>query len=346
MQINWPYKFSLIGCFALICLSLGSITSATSIVLNIYSWAGHLPDTVVKQFEEITNIRVNITYYANNEMLYAKLKTDPSAKYDLILPSNYLLPKLMQQNMLQKLDVNKLRHWDAAHANKLVNHDYALPLLWSSTGIIVNTKYHNFGNSLSWQELWKQTYNNQLLLLDDAREVFSMALFTLGYSPNTTNAEELQAALHKLQALLPNVKLFNSEALPAIYIDEDITIGMIWSGEAYLAQKANPALKFYYPTEGFVTAIDCIAIPQGAPHVDAAYQFIDFVLRADVAAEIARQTGFATPNLAVKQQLPAELRHHPIMFPTPALLTRQQLQLDIGKHINLLEEYFALLKMT
>jgi spermidine/putrescine transport system substrate-binding protein len=141
------------------------------------------------------------------------------------------------------------------------------------------------------------------------------------------------------------VKLFNDEAVQNIYIDEDAQLEMGWSGDIFLANQENPAVQYVYPQEGFVIALDNLAIPQGAKHVDNAYKFINFLLRPDIAARISQEIGYGTPNKAALKFLPKDIRNNSIVYPDKQTMQRAQFQTDVGDAVDVYEKYLELLKM-
>lgn len=345
--MKWNKVSALLVLF-LLCLS--GLVSAEEKILNLYGWAGYLPESVIRQFEAETGIRINYSTYVNNEALYAKLKANPDAGYDVIIPSSYFISRMQKHGLIQKIDSSKLKHYkniDPAFFNK--EHDpkneYSVPYLWNGTGIVINTRYLSPNSINSWAELWLPRYQDQLLILDDTRESFSIALMTLGYSVNDKDPTHIKAAFEKLKALMPNIKLFNLEAQRSIYLDEDIAIGMGWNGDIFLAKQDNPNLQYIYPKEGFVITLDTLAIPTGAKHVENAYRFIDFVLRPDIAKEITLDSGFSTPNMAAKKLLPVSVRTDPILYPDAEILKTAQFQADVDEAAPLYEKYFERLKL-
>lgn len=338
---------------AALCLSTPLFVTATvsDNTLNVYNWSEYLPDDVLNDFQKETGIHVNYSTYDSNETLYAKLKANPQAGYDIVVPSTYFIDRMIREKMLTPLNKSKLTYFKNLNPillNKSFdpgNH-YSVPYLSSATGIVYNDQYYTQGSVTRWSDLWQERYRDKLLILDDVREVFSMALLRLGYSPNTTDPQQIHNAYETLVDLLPNIKLFNDEAVKAIYIDEDATIGMAWSGDIFLAQQDNPHIQFVYPLEGFIIALDSLAIPRYAPHIDNAYRFIDFVLRADIAARISQATGYMSPNAAAVARLPAEVRNNPVIYPNQQTLKRGFFQSDVGEASPLYEKYLERLKIS
>ncbi|OGO93594.1 MAG: spermidine/putrescine ABC transporter substrate-binding protein [Coxiella sp. RIFCSPHIGHO2_12_FULL_42_15] len=336
--------------FILIVLLLPFPLFAAKKVLNIYNWANYMPHAVIHQFEKETGIHINYSEYDSNEMLYAKLKTNPTLGYDIIVPSSYYVRRMANEGMLRPLDKVSLPNLKNLNP-VLLNRDYdpgnqySLPYTWGATGIVVNDQYFNPQHFHHWGDLWKKKYRDQLLMLDDMREVFSMALILLGYSINDTDPAHIKEAYEKLRVLLPNIKLFNSDAEENIYVDEDATLGLGWNGEIFQAYKENPHLHFIYPEPHFVLWIDCVAIPKYAPHFQDAERFINFINRPDIAAKIAIYNGFSSPNLAAIHLQPKEMQDSPVLNPSNQILKNAVMENDLGPANTTYEKYWELLKL-
>lgn len=328
-----------------------NLSLAQQKILNIYIWGNYLPNEVIQQFTKETKIRVNIAEYDNNETMFAKLKASPQTGYDLVVPSSYYVERMAKQKMLQPLDKTKIPNISNLDPTLLKKHfdpnnDFSLPYLWGTTGIVVNTSYFPHANITKWEDLWQPQYNNQLMLLDDMREVFSIALLTLGYSINDTDPQHIKQAYLKLKALKNNVRLFNIDAVPNIYIDEDATIGMIWSGDCKLAQQENANLQYIYPQEGFAVWVDSIAIVRNAPHADNAHAFINFILRPEIAKAISLATGHSTPNTDARKLLPLEIQNNPVAYPDSKILSKGMFQEDISDNVlRIYNNYWEMLKI-
>ncbi len=331
-------------------MGMSGVHATGNKVVNVYTWSGYIPDSVIQKFEEETGIRVNYSTYVNNEVLYAKLKANPDSDYDVIMPSSYFADRMIKQGILQKIDYQQLvnaKQLDSIFPNPTFDpkNEYSVPYLWTSTGIVVNAKYYEVNQITKWLDLWDPQYRDKLLVLDDAREDFSMALLTLGYSVNDENEQHIRAAFERLKSLMRNIKIFNSDTQHSIYLDEDITLGMGWNGDIYLAARENPALKFVYPEEGFIVSIDGFAIPKSAKHVENAHRFIDFVLQESIAKKICLETGFSTVNRNVISSLPEAIRNNPISYPDAETMKRAAFQADVGKAVPIYEKYFERLKL-
>lgn len=320
-------------------------------VVNLYAWGGEIPKKVIQQFENETGIHVNFSTYDSNETMYAKLRSSPKAIYDVVLPSAYYVERMHKQGMLTKLQHGKLpniQNLDPRFTHSEYDHgnQYSMPLIWGATGIFYNQNWVKHPPK-TWQALWETRWRGQLMLLDDSREVFALALMSLNYSPNDTNPKHIQAAFKKLRALIPNIKLFSSEGIQAVIIDEDAIAGSAWNGDAFKAHAENKQVKFVYPDDGFVIWIDCLAMPINPPHPEEAYQLINYLLKAETAAKIALKEGHAITNRAGINLLPDEIRNNVMVYPTDKVMQRSYVQRDVGEEtIALYNHYWQALKLA
>lgn len=321
-------------------------------IVNVYAWSGEVSDDLIKQFEKETGIKVNFSTYQSNEVMFAKLRTSAGASYDVVLPSSYFIDRMRKLNMLAELDTAKipnLKNLDTEfqHTHYDPTGKYSVPFLWGVTGIFVNSKYINPKSIRTWQDLWDPKYDDQLLMLDDTRELFSMALISLGYSPDETNPAHIKQAFDKLTLLMKNVKVFSSETVISILIDEDALLGMAWNGDAYKASRDNKNIQFIFPQDGFLMWIDNFAVPKGAPHKDAAYAFINFMLRPESGRDTALTMNYPITNKAGQKLLPPEIRDNPIIYPPASVMKRAIQQRDLNEATQeLYEKYWEALKMS
>ncbi len=338
------------ACFTGLFVS-SSLFAANDNILNLYTWSGVIPDFIIQQFEKETRIKVNFSTYDSNEVMYAKLKAAGDAGYDIVEPSSYYIDRMRRQGMLEKLDKTKLSHFkneDPQFLNQSYDphNQFSVPFIWGVTGLFVSTSEYPAHSISRWSDMWDKKYKDQLMLLDDSREVFGMALISLGYSINDSNPDHINQAYQKLKLLSPNIKVYKSDGVITILIDEDADIGMVWNGDLYKAQRDNPHLQFVYPKDGFVIWVDNFAIPKNAPHRENAYKFLNFMLRADIAKTVSLNNDYPTPNLAAKKLLPREVRENPTIYPSHEILRRGQFQTDISDAaLELYERYWEKLKM-
>jgi len=317
--------------------------------VNVYAWAGEIPRDVIQAFEKETGITVNFSTYDSNETMYAKLKSSNNI-YDVILPSGYFVERMKNQGMLTKLD-----HRSLSNLKNIIpqfsksgfdpGNQYSVPLIWGVTGIFYNQSWIK-KPATRWSHFWNKRWRNQLMLLDDTREVFAIALLSLGLNPNNQNPSHIKAAYEKLLKLVPNIKLFASDSVQAIMIDEDASIGSAWNGDAFKANQENSSIQFNFPSDGFVIWVDCLAIPKNPPHLREAYQFVNYLLKAESAKQIALKEGHAIANQAGKELLPSSIKNNPMIYPSDNILKNGYFQRDVGeKALALYNEYWQRLKL-
>ena len=316
----------------------------------VYNWSEYIPEDMLEQFTEETGIEVVYSTYESNEVMYSKLQLQNNRGYDVVFPSTYYVSKMAKEGRLLALDHAKLPHMknlDPAILDKDYDpgNRFSLPYFWGSTGIGVNADDIDPTTIHSWEQLWDPKYESSLLLTDDVRDVFHVALSINGHSPNTTDPAEIEQAYEKLKSLMPNVLVFNSDAPREPFLAGDVSLGMIWNGEVIMAREEDEAIRYIYPDEGAVFWVDSFVIPAGAENIDEAHAFIDFMLRPEVAAACVEYVGYATPNKAALELLDEETRNDPVIFPPAEIVEKGEFQSDVGDAIELYNKYWEMLKV-
>lgn len=336
---------------AALCLSIAILacTKKNEKVINIFNWSEYIPNEVLRQFEKETGIKVNYSTYDSNEAMYAKIKVLNGGGYDIIVPSTYYVDKMSKEGLLQKLDHSKLPNLSGMNP-KLLNQNfdpdnsYSVPFMWGTTAIGVNSKYIDPDNVTGWKDFWNPAYKGKVMLQNDVREVFHMALHSLGFSGNTDNESQIKAAYEKLEKLMPSVRLLNSDSPKVPFLNEEVSIGLMWSGEAFMANKENPNIKYIYPAEGAAIWADNFAIPNKAKNPEYAYQFIDFISRPEISAKISQEMGYSSPVLKAAEYLDNETKESKIVYPGEKELKNAEFQVDVGPAITIYEKYWEKLR--
>jgi spermidine/putrescine transport system substrate-binding protein len=182
-------------------------------------------------------------------------------------------------------------------------------------------------------------------LPNDLREVMGIGLKVLGYSINETNPEHLRLAFEKLQALMPQVRVFDSDSPKQALLSGEVAVGLIYNGEAYVANSENEAIKYIYPPEGFSLWLDSFCIPKGAAHVEEAHAFIDYVLRPEVSATISEAMGYSSPNTKAVALLPEAMKKNNIVNPAPEMVAKGEFLDSLDeKTLKIYEQYWVKLK--
>lgn len=338
--------------YALLFLLFSFAAHAADRIVNVYAWTGEVPDFAIRHFEKETGIKVNFSTFESTEIMYAKLRSIKNSGYDVVMPSSNFVDRMWRQNLLEKLDKSKLTNWNNINPDFLKpsydpQSEYSVPYIWGVTGIFTNDEYFPAKSIKKWNDLWDQRFYNKLLILNDPRDVFATALLTLGYSVNDSNPEHIKAAFLKLKKLLKNAKVFSTDTVVSLMVDEDVTAGMSFNGDAFKASRENKNIHFIFPQDGFTVWVDSFSIPKSAPHKEEAYAFINFMLRPDIAKESALTTSFATTNLPAQKLLPDDVRNSPTVYPSKEVMKRGQFLTDVGDEtIALYEKYWEELKMS
>ncbi|QJC38085.1 extracellular solute-binding protein [Enterobacteriaceae endosymbiont of Donacia marginata] len=292
-----------------------------------YNWTEYVPQEILNQFTKETGIKIIYSTYESNESMYAKLKTYKKQPYDLVVPSTYFVVKMKNEGMIQKIEKKKIPNFsnlDRKFLNKSfdLNNEYSIPYMWGATAIGININVINPKSINSWKDLWDPKYYKSISLIDDAKEIFQMSLIKLGYPANTNNINYIKKSFIELKKLMPNIISFNSDNPGYPFIEGSVNIGMIWNGSAYLIQKLGIPIKFIWPKEGGIFWMDSFVIPKNAKNIKGALKLINFLLRPDIAAKIAKKTGFSTPNLKAKKLLPLDMINNDILYPNDDIINK------------------------
>ncbi|WP_172559076.1 ABC transporter substrate-binding protein [Vibrio fluvialis] len=326
-----------------------SQVSAETQTLNVYAWGGYLPESSLKKFEEQEGVTINYSTFENNESMYTKLKLLKGTGYDVVFASAYFIEKMGREGLLAELDHAQIPNMKDAMPSLLGQaHDpqnkYSLPYIWGVTGLSYNASMIPEGIT-HWKDLWDPKYTQQVMLIDDIRDVFGMALILNGYSINTKNEKEIEKAYQSLSALKDNVLLYNSDAPHVPYVSGEAALGMQWNGNAYQGQQEMPELKFVMPEEGAVLWMDNFTIPSGSEHKALAHKFINFMYQPENQAEIVNSLGYASATKGGRALLPEALRNNATIFPSDEDMAKGEFINDVGPEaLAIYEKYWQRLR--
>jgi spermidine/putrescine transport system substrate-binding protein len=289
--------------------------------LHVYSWSNYFPEDKIREFEQKNGISVAISYFSSNEELFAKMVAGASG-YDVVLPSDYMISRMIGRKMLRELDKSALPGLKNL-SPEFFNSPYDLglkfcvPYTSGNTGLLVDTeKVQVDGDEVSWELLLNSPDPNHTSLLDDMREVFAASLFWKGHSPNERDSGTLGAMKQVLSLTKKRMTLFSSEPAP-LAIKGEIHIAHAFTNHAIQAAAENPAFRFFLPKEGAITWTDNLAIPVDAVHTKEAHAFIEFFLDPENGVEATRTNGLGTPNLSAWKLLTPEEQQNPVLYPSP-----------------------------
>lgn len=315
--------------------------------LYIYTWAGYTDRNFIERFRKKTGITVVADVYDSNEAMLAKLQAGGGGGYSILYPSDYMVQKMMDLGMLVELDRSRIVGMDnlfTKFQNPTYNphNSHSIPLSWGTTGLIYNKKKVQPAPT-DWSYLWeyKDQLSRRMTLLNDVREVMGATLKMLGYSYNTKNTQEIEAAYKKLLELKPNLASFTSDAWRTQILSGDLLIAMCYSSDANEVMPENQDLEYVLPKSGSSLWVDTLVIPTTAPNIDGAYAWINFMLQPDVAAEICKELSFAVPNKEAVKLLPPEIKENLSLFPRESALEKCEGIAPAGKMEEVFERYWT-----
>lgn len=257
--------------------------------LYVYNWSEYMPQEVYDMFEEETGIRVVEKTFSSNEEMLAKLVAGGSGQYDLIVASNYVVNAMKEQNLIQPMDISKLENFDnLADFVQGMSYDpeneYTVPYMSTITVIAYNkTMCEELGVEInSLNDLLDPALENNLVVVDDCREIVDIALKATGKNPDSTDEAEISSAIDWLSQLAPNIKLYDSDTAFSALATNEVAAGIVYNMDAAIAIGENPDIDVVYTEEPCEMSIDNFVLSSQSQNVEAAHKFIDFILRPDV----------------------------------------------------------------
>ena len=276
--------------------------NVTSTQLNLFVWTEYIPTDIQECFQLVYGVTVNRDEYSSNEEMYAKLSAGATS-YDIVQPTNNFVSLMIHNNMIQKLDKSKLSimgNFDPSYLGLPYdpNNDYTVPYEAGTDAIVYNADKIKTPPT-SWSDLWKNgCLSKNMIMLDGAHDIIGAVLAGLGYDVNTKDPQQLDQAKAVLLKLAPCIKSYDSDSPKTSLIAGDVDLGIIWTGDAFLAQQEVPSIKYVYPTEGAILWQDNYAIPTNAPHLDAAYAWLNYSMQANMFWMMLRDFPYTNPNKA------------------------------------------------
>lgn len=313
-------------------------------VLNVYNWGDYIDESVLQDFEDQYGIKVNYDTYATNEDMYVKIKSGGS-NYDVIFPSDYMIEKMIKENLLQKIDLNNIPNYELIdeqfkNLDYDPNNEYSVPYMWGTVGILYN-KTMVSDPVESWDILWNEKYANQIFMLDSQRDSIGVALKKLGVSLNTRDRNELDQAKQALIEQKPLVLAYVGDEVKDKMIGGEAALAVVWSGDAIYCKRENPDLEYVIPKEGSNFWFDGMAIPASAKNKEDAETFINFLCDTDVAYKNTDYIGYSTPHTKVKEMLPDELLNDRSVYPLAEDIENSEIFKDLGDFITDYDEIWT-----
>ncbi|HEL2737807.1 TPA: ABC transporter substrate-binding protein [Streptococcus suis] len=311
-------------------------TQGTTDKLVIYNWGDYIDPELLEEFTAETGIQVDYQTFDSNESMYTKIKQGGTT-YDLTIPSEYMISKMTEENMLIKLDKSKIEGLENIDPQFMglsfdKNNDYSIPYFWGTLGIVYNEAMVE-NPPQEWEDLWSEEYRDNIMLIDGVREVMGFGLQSLGHSLNSKNPAEIEKAAEHLYNLTPNVKAIVADEIKGYMIQDAAAIAVSFSGEASEMLDGNENLHYVVPSKGSNLWFDNMVIPKTAKNLEGAYAFMSFMLRPENALRNAEYVGYSTPIPAAKAMLDEETQNDESFYPSEETMKRMEVYDNLGQEM-------------
>lgn len=314
---------SLIGC-------VGNKSNSNK-VINVFNCGDYIDEELITKFEEETGYKVEYSTYDTNEIMYSKIKSG-SNKYDLVFPSDYMIEKMINEGMAEKINFDNIPNYkyiDEKFKNLSYdpNNEYSVPYMWGTIGIIYNPEIVK-EEVKSWDILWDKKYDKEIIMFNSVRDTMAIALSKLGYSTNSTNPEEIKQAADILIEQKPIVKAWFVDQVKDAMINDEAALATVWSGDANYIISENPKLEYVVPEEGSNKWFDAMVIPKDAPNKEGAEAFINFLTDPENSLQNVDYIQYYTPNWKTYEMLDDEVKES---YPTDETLDNCEVFKDLDR---------------
>ncbi|MEM8638937.1 MAG: spermidine/putrescine ABC transporter substrate-binding protein [Cyanobacteria bacterium P01_G01_bin.54] len=340
-----------VGCAANSPDPAGGGNTDSSDVLSVYNWSTYIDPEVLTQFETEFGVTVQYDTYESNEALLAKIQPG-NPGYDIIVPTGDYIESMATEGLLEELDPANIPNLNNVSEEFLdppfdPGNKYSVPYQWGTIGIGYN-KAATGTEITTWKEIFDPTYAGRVALMEDPRAMLGAILMMLGYDPNTTNPEELEAAKNYVIDHKDVVATFAPDTGQDLLNQGEVDIAVEWNGDIFQVMEENENVEYVIPEEGTIIWTDNLAIPKDAPNKALAEQFINFVLDPQVSAAISNYVKYGTPNKVSLEQglIEAADVENPGIYPPPETFKKLKYAQDLGDDTQLYDEAWTELKVA
>ena len=329
--------------------SLGGDTSSN--VVNVYNWGEYIDESVLKDFEAATGIKVNYQMYDSNETMYSKI-AGGGANYDVVIPSDYMVARLIEEDLLAPLNFDNIPNFadiDPALKNPAYDPEnrYSVPYMWGLMGVIYNTKMVDAEDLGSWDLLWNEKYAGDILMIDNSRDAIGIALKRLGCSYNTTDENQVRQAVDLLVDQWPIVQAYVMDDIFQKLEGANAYIGTYYYGDYLTMYENNPDLGFYIPEEGTNIYVDAMCILKDAPNKENAEAFINYMCSTQAGLKNCEAIWYSSPLLSVREELDPEIADDPYAYPDADIMAKCESYAGLPQNIlDLYDSEWIRLKTT
>ena len=340
--------------FLLFIISLSCFSSkllaAPKNKLNLYIWSEYIDPEIIKQFEKKFDCKVNIDLYEDNESMLAKLAGGGSSLYDVIVPSDYIVPVLVKRGLVQKLSKEKIPNFanveqKFANPNFDPGNEYSMPYQWGTVGIYLRKKPGQVVDE-SWGLIFDpKKQPGPFVLIDSMRESINGALLYTGQKINEVDPVKLKAARDlMIDAKNRSIGFDGGVGGKNKVLSKVANMAVVYSGDAVRGMNEDPETYYFVPKEGGELWIDSMMIPAKAPNSAMAEAFINYILEANIGAQLSNFNQYATPNKAAKTLINPKDLANPAIYPTEEIMSKLEVLKDLGADTKLYDELWTQIK--
>ena len=331
-------------------------STRSDVTINVYNWGEYISNgtegslDVNAEFTARTGIQVNYTTYDTNESMYAKLASG-GGDYDVIIPSDYMVSRMIQEDMLAELDFANIPNFqyidkDFKNPDYDPENKYSVPYTWGLVGLFYNTDYVTAEEAQSWSLLWDEKYAGKILMLDNSRDSFGIAMKLLGYSFNTEDEQQWREAADLLVQQVPLVQSYAMDQIFQKMESGEAWIAPYYSGDAAILVEENDNIAFSVPEEGTNYFVDAICIPRTSTHKAEAEAYINFLCDPEISYENCSYIGYSTPETAAKEMMDPEITENEMYYPSEETIANTEVFINLSDTTNqLLDSLWAEVKM-
>ncbi len=335
------------GAPSLLLLALLPPLGGTVREVRLLVYSDYFVPALAAEFEKETGVRVRVDYTNTNEETLVKVKLGAGG-HDLVIASSFLLELLAREGLLQPIEAGSVPNlsrldpvfrgppWDPSGR-------WGIPLAYGFTGIAWNSSAVA-GPVESWKVLWDPAYRGRILMLDDAREVFTVAYSLFGVPLDAEHADRLPEALELLASQKPFLRKYESNLAGDLLVRGEVDLAQTWAGQAWRAARERPQIRFCLPKEGSLLFVDSLCIPRGASRPAEAALLSDFLLRPENASRWMQETGYSMPYPDAVRLLPREMRENPVFIPPVGRIGDHRVGVDLGELAPVLDHAWTQLK--
>ncbi len=319
--------------------------------VKVFNWGEYIDEDLIEQFEEEYGIEVIYDTFDTNEAMYPKVEADPSM-YDVVCPSDYMIEKMIQNELVQEID------WDQIPNREYIGdiylesceqfdpeNKYCVPYTFGTVGILYNTTMVEEDTEIdSWNVLWDETYENDIIMQDSVRDAFMISLKRLGYSCNSVDEKELEEAMQELKIQSKLNKAYAIDEVRDKMINEAAAIGVIYSGEYMYCKEENEDLSYAIPKEGTNIWYDGWVITSKSENVENAHKWLNFLCEPESALANFEYIYYATPNIGAQEMIDEELLEDPGVFPDEEVIRNCEVYSYLGEEAE--DQYYELWKQV